>query len=162
MKTEHDILNSIGRRDGMTVPDGFFEDFAKRMEASLPYRREAEEKPAVPHLTAWNRMRPYVYMAAMFAGIWCMLKMFSLMAPGGVDLSIEGNQVLTEALSDENFIYDYLIDDINDREIFDEMFDDSISIEDMVPAESLTEQGDAAVVGQNPEMTGFDENAGEE
>lgn len=137
MKTENDILNRIGRRDGMTVPEGFFDEFARRMEQTLPYRSEAEEARVVPRRTVWERIRPYAYMAAMFAGIWCMLKMFTMMSPGNVDLSIENNRVLTDALSDDNFVYDYIIDDINDREIFEEMYDDSISLEDIVPAENL-------------------------
>ena len=66
-----------------------------------------------------------------------MLKMFTLMAPGNVDLSVENNPMLTEALGDENFVYDYIVDDITDREIFDEMFDDSISIDEMIPADEL-------------------------
>lgn len=66
-----------------------------------------------------------------------MLKMFTMMSPGSVDLSIENNRVLTEALSDDDFVYDYIIDDINDREIFEEMYDDSISLDEMIPAESL-------------------------
>lgn len=66
-----------------------------------------------------------------------MLKMFTLMNPANVDLSIDKNQILTEALGDDNFVYDYIIDDINDRELFEEMFDDSISVEDMVPVDSL-------------------------
>ena len=43
MKTDNDILSRIGKHDGMTVPEGFFDDFAKHMEESLPYRAEAEE-----------------------------------------------------------------------------------------------------------------------
>lgn len=137
MKTENDILSRIGRRDGMTVPEGFFEDFAMRMGQELPYRSDAEKVEVMPRRTVWERVRPYVYMAAMFAGIWCMLKMFTMMSPGSVDLSIENNRVLTEALSDDDFVYDYIIDDINDREIFEEMYDDSISLDEMIPAESL-------------------------
>ena len=137
MKTENDILSRIGRRDGMTVPEGFFEDFAMRMEQELPYRSDAEKVEVMPRRTVWERVRPYVYMAAMFAGIWCMLKMFTMMSPGSVDLSIENNRVLTEALSDDDFVYDYIIDDINDREIFEEMYDYSISLDEMIPAESL-------------------------
>ena len=137
MKTENDILSRIGRRDGMTVPEGFFEDFAMRMEQELPYRSDAEKVEVMPRRTVWERVRPYVYMAAMFAGIWCMLKMFTMMSPGSVYLYIENNRVLTEALSDDDFVYDYIIDDINDREIFEEMYDYSISLDEMIPAESL-------------------------
>ncbi len=31
-----DILEKVNRNDGMTVPDGYFDDFATRMAASLP------------------------------------------------------------------------------------------------------------------------------
>ena len=31
-----DILEKVNRNDGMTVPDGYFDDFASRMAASLP------------------------------------------------------------------------------------------------------------------------------
>ena len=132
MKKNNDILTRAAHRDGMTVPEGFFEGFVDKMVASLPERPEAETAAhVIPQKTVWERIRPYVYMAAMFAGIWCMLKMFTLMSPAGVDLSIDGNRVMTEALGDENFVYDYIIDDINDREIFEEMWDDSITIDDI-------------------------------
>ena len=150
MNKQEDILDKIGRRDGMTVPPGYFDDFATKMVSSLPERPEAEQPRVIPRRTVWERVRPYVYMAAMFAGIWCMLKMFTLMAPGNVDLSVENNHVLTDALSDENFVYDYIIDDINSSELIDEMWDDSISIDDMVNevlapgAEELTDDNMSA------------------
>lgn len=128
----YDILESAGRRDGMTVPEGFFDAFADRMQNLLPENPEAE-RPATTVLPrgVWDRIRPFVYMAAMFAGIWCMLKMFTLMGDHTVDLSIDNNEILTEALSDDNFIYEHFVDDINQREIFDTMYDDSIDVEDI-------------------------------
>ncbi len=133
----YDILESAGHRDGMTVPDGFFDAFAERMQSVLPENPEAE-RPATTDLprSFWDRIRPFVYMAAMFAGIWCMLKMFTLMGDQHVDLSIDNNEILTEALSDDNFIYDHFMDEINQREIFDTMYDDSIDIEDIDILES--------------------------
>lgn len=144
MKKNDDILARAAHRDGMTVPEGFFDEFAARIAATLPVRPEVEEAQphVIPQKTMWERIRPYVYMAAMFAGIWCMLKMFTLMSPAGVDLSIDGNRVMTEALGDENFVYDYLIDDINDRELFENMWDDSIAIDEMPPVDSLILAGE--------------------
>ena len=53
-------------------PEGYFADFAKKMAASLPEKQiPAKRKP-----TRWLRIRPYVYMAAMFAGVWCMGYLF--------------------------------------------------------------------------------------
>lgn len=139
MKKGEDILKKINRNDGMTVPEGFFEDFAAKMEAMLPERPEAEQPRRIEHRTTWQRIRPYVYMAAMFAGIWCMLKMFTMMGPGNIDLSIDKNHILTDALSDDNFVYEYIIDDLNDSELFDEMYNDSISVEDFTPVDSLVD-----------------------
>lgn len=139
MKKGDDILKKINRNDGMTVPEGFFEDFAAKMEAMLPERPEAEQPRRIEHRTTWQRVRPYVYMAAMFAGIWCMLKMFTMMGPGNIDLSIDKNHILTDALSDDNFVYEYIIDDLNDSELFDEMYNDSIAVEDFTPVDSLVD-----------------------
>lgn len=139
MKKGEDILKKINRNDGMTVPEGFFEDFAAKMEAMLPERPEAEQPRRIEHRTMWQRVRPYVYMAAMFAGIWCMLKMFTMMGPGNIDLSIDKNHILTDALSDDNFVYEYIIDDLNDSELFDEMYNDSIAVEDFTPVDSLVD-----------------------
>ena len=141
MKTgKENILDKIGRKDGMTVPDGYFDDFQLRMEAMLPPNEAAESTAVIqPPRSFWERVRPFVYMAAMFAGVWCMIKMFALMSGGAVDLSIDNNEVLTRALSDDNFVYEYLRDEVSDREMFEEMYLDSISVEDMIPADSLDE-----------------------
>lgn len=70
---KQDILSSIGRESGFKVPENFFEDFAARMEQELPKHEVIPEvKP-----TRWNKIRPYIYMTAMFAGIWCMMWIFN-------------------------------------------------------------------------------------
>lgn len=76
MKAEEKLLSKFGRDPGYRVPDGYFDEIYKKISASkgeLP----REESP-VP-VTRWVKIRPYVYLAAMFAGIWCMLKMFTMM-----------------------------------------------------------------------------------
>lgn len=138
MKTENDILSRVGRRDGMTVPDGFFEQFVSEMAGSLPANEAAEQAPRpAARKSLWGTVRPFVYMAAMFAGIWCMLKMFTMMSPEGVDLSIDNNRTLSDALRDDNFIYEYINDDISARDIYDEIYDDSIEVDDLAPVDSI-------------------------
>ncbi len=73
----------------------------------------------------------------MFAGVWCMVKMFSLMSPANVDLSIDNNKVLSDALSDDNFVYEYILNDVSEREILQEMYDDSLDIDDIMPADGV-------------------------
>ena len=128
---DNELLSKYGRNDGMTVPEGFFEDFAERLTASLPENADAEGTRVIPPKTVWQRIRPYVYMAAMFAGIWCMVHIFTMPGARGVDLSIDNNEVLSNALRDDNFIFDYIRDDVNDREVLDQMYEDSIDVDEI-------------------------------
>ena len=70
MKSDKEnILKKVDHRDGMTVPDGFFDDFCRRMEGQLPYNEAAESTRILEApRTLWQRVRPFAYMAAMFAG----------------------------------------------------------------------------------------------
>lgn len=71
-KEKADILSKIGKDAGFKVPEGYFDDFAERLAEQLP---EPTITPIVP-ATRWQRIRPFVYMAAMFVGIWLMMKIF--------------------------------------------------------------------------------------
>ena len=64
--------------DGFREPEGYFDDFVRRMEPQLPRREEVENPLPVRKPTLWTRMRPYTYMAAMFCGIWLMLQLFGI------------------------------------------------------------------------------------
>jgi hypothetical protein len=126
MKEKENILDKINHRDGLTVPDGFFESFAAQMADKLPERPELENPASiVAPRSVWQRVRPYVYMAAMFAGVWCMLKVFTLMsASEKPDL----NPALASAVCNEQFVEDYVIDDVTNWDIYDYMIQDSIDV----------------------------------
>ena len=73
MKPEEDLLSKYGKDSGMKVPEGYFPDLESRIMNSLPpYKKEIK----VPELSRWHRVKPYVYLAAMFCGIWLMMKVF--------------------------------------------------------------------------------------
>lgn len=122
MNTDKDILSKINRKSGMTVPDGYFDDFAARMSEKLPMhepsRDDSETKGSL-----WFRIRPYVYMAAMFAGIWCMLNIFKIIGSQSTDLSIDNNPVIARALSNETFVNDYYLYDLDENELLEDMYD---------------------------------------
>lgn len=137
MKEDKDILSKIGRDDGIRVPEGYFADFARRMADELPYRPELAEMGAgVPPRTMWERVRPYVYMAAMFAGVWCMLKMFTGISGTGTLAPMESNPIMAEALGNDYFMNNYLLDEVSDRDIMDEMMQDGIT-SDSISFDSL-------------------------
>ena len=68
------LLTKYGKDPGFKVPENYFEDFNKRMTEMLP---EVEITPVDVKPTMWQRVRPLVYLAAMFAGVWCMMSVFN-------------------------------------------------------------------------------------
>ncbi|MCC8070750.1 MAG: hypothetical protein LIO90_02965 [Bacteroidales bacterium] len=123
----NDILDKIDHQSGMTVPEGYFEDFAQRMAASLPKQPWEDEAASagqgakIAPRSFWQKVRPYVYMAAMFAGIWCMMKMFDLMRPSQ-NVNIGDNAVLAAALGNDAFMTDYYVNDVDDYELLDNLY----------------------------------------
>ena len=122
-------------RDGMRVPDGYFDTFAAKMSASLPVNEHFENQTATPphKRTLWQKSRAYVYMAAMFAGVWCMTKMFSLMKENGTSLSVDNNPVLAAALTNNDFVDNYVYASIDEYDILNDLYEDGVDINDYNP-----------------------------
>lgn len=119
-----DILSRIDRRSGMTVPDGYFDDFARRMAASLPeqeWERAGDASAEERRRPLWQIVRPYVYMAAMFMGIWLMMNMFDHIRPSA-SLSVESSPVLAEAVGNDAFINEYFLDNADSDELLDDIW----------------------------------------
>lgn len=131
-KYNNSVLDRPGHPDGMTVPEGFFETFRRDMMASLP-ANELEQAPvrALQPPTRWQRMRPFVYMAAMFAGIWCMMKMFSMMQNTAGEMSFDRSPVLTAALANEDFVSDYVLEDYGEDQLLEDLYADGFSATDL-------------------------------
>ncbi|MDE7426631.1 MAG: hypothetical protein K2M79_02375 [Muribaculaceae bacterium] len=115
MERSSDILNEIKRNDGITVPENYFADFAARLSETLPDQTPAQEAAAAPR-TTWMRIRPYAYMAAMFAGVWCMLKLFTLFTAPASDISIDRYPALAEALNNEDFVNEVVYNEMDHQE----------------------------------------------
>ncbi len=65
-------LNEIGRKNPFKVPEGYFEQFPEDFMSRLPERTTEEPKA----LNLWDRLKPWIYMAAMFAGIALIVRIF--------------------------------------------------------------------------------------
>lgn len=116
-------LEKINRNTGMTVPDDFFDNFAINMAESLPptefeSKREAPARPK----TLWSKVRTYVYMAAMFAGIWLMMNMFTLFSPVNTQPIDAGSQLLARLTENTTYVDDYTMDQISDTDFYDELY----------------------------------------
>lgn len=115
----------------MTVPEGYFDNFVAKMSESLP--DEAPMALPEPKRTFWNKVRPYAYMAAMFAGIWCMMKMFGMLSGPGPDLTdINNYPGVKTALNDVTFVNDYIYPAVDSYELIEDIYTlSSDSIDDL-------------------------------
>ena len=112
------LKDKFGQDPGFKVPDGYFDEIFTKISDSLPERTIEKPMP----LTMWQRVRPYVYLAAMFAGIWCMMKMFHTMTTMP-DVSLDNPpQVVAEALAHpENADELASVENVNDYELISEI-----------------------------------------
>lgn len=102
------VLDNIGRKSGMSVPDGYFDSFPEKIMKRLPETEPFSEEP----VTVWDRVKPWMYMAAMFAGIALMFKVFTWNSDNGGNMA-DMNDVPMELTSDEAealFFYDNVTD----------------------------------------------------
>lgn len=72
MKKEENIFDKCGSRRPFTVPQGYFENLTGNIMASLPHQDSESQGPVT--VTMWMRIRPYLYAAAAFAGIFFCIK----------------------------------------------------------------------------------------
>jgi hypothetical protein len=66
------LLKDIAKVDPFKAPEGYFENFANGIMSQLPDVVAEDTK----NISMWHRVRPWVYMAAMFAGIAMMIRLF--------------------------------------------------------------------------------------
>ncbi len=88
MRQEDILKEKYGTDAGFRVPDGYFDNLNSAIMSKLPDYPEVEH---VAPLSVWQRVKPYVYLAAMFAGIWCTMKMVTMIqsAPAGTEVSLD-------------------------------------------------------------------------
>ena len=97
-------------RRPFTVPEGYFENLTQNIMASLPEQESIYSTNIV--VTPWMRIRPYLYAAAAFAGIF-----FCIKAAVGINSrnnALEVAQEETTIYSDEyidSFLETAMIDD---------------------------------------------------
>ena len=121
--TDRNPLSETDRRTGMTVPDGYFDNFNLRMAEMLP--EQSWEASQVMDRTFWQRVRPFVYLAAMFAGIWLMMNMSTFFAPGlGDGMQLSAPESLAQLLSNipENIVDDYTVSNLNTADLLDDLY----------------------------------------
>ena len=115
------ILNKYGKDPGFKVPENYFEDFNKRMVEMLP---DVEITPVDVKPTMWQRIKPLVYMAAMFAGVWCMMQVFSNFTQSSNLNSVRA--VAEKMQDDKNNVDEFIMSGVSDYDILN--YEDSVEM----------------------------------
>lgn len=128
MNEEEKLINKYGKDSGMKVPEGYFEAVYAEINAKLP---EYKAIPVVGDMSLWQRVKPYVYLAAMFAGIWLMMKVFHDTTRVG-DMSLENPPAqVALAMADNNIHDEFVTPDYSpDFELEDKVIGDYTDIKD--------------------------------
>lgn len=83
MRQEEKLKEIYGRNPGFSVPEGYFEELNDRILRDLPAYPKA---PVRTDMSIWQKIKPYAYLAAMFAGIWLMMSVFHHVSSQGLSL----------------------------------------------------------------------------
>ena len=73
MGKEDNILRKAGTGNPFRVPEHYFDNFTEELMGKLP---EKEPLPFSTEPTLWERVKPWIYMAAMFCGIMLSVRIF--------------------------------------------------------------------------------------
>ena len=116
------LLNKYGKDPGFKVPENYFADFNKRMADMLP---DVEITPVDVKPTMWQRLKPFAYLAAMFAGVWCMMSVFSHFTNTS---NLNGVSTVAEKLIDDKSNVDEFImsGSVSDYDILN--YEDSVAM----------------------------------
>ena len=85
MEKEQNNLDRFKGKNPFTVPDGYMEDLTANIMSRLPEKPQVEVKK----ISMVDRIRPWLYMAAVFAGLGLFFKAI---------IGIDGDQSKTDAL----------------------------------------------------------------
>lgn len=121
MKEDTELKKKIGKENPFKVPEGYFENIVPEIMKQLP---EAEAQESV-EITMWERVKPWVYMVAMFCGLMFGLRVMMMDKPVNKEIntdnvsmtdSLEGipdeyiDPILDQAMMDDYTLYMYLTD----------------------------------------------------
>ncbi len=115
--TEEDILKKkLGTSSPFQVPEGYFERLTSEVMDKLPEQQPWESQKAP--VSRWTRWKPYVYMAAMFAGAALIIRIAGSHKDSMTDDSLPESETEQQLISasvegammDDYSLYVYLDD----------------------------------------------------
>lgn len=73
METKKQTLEEIGNKIPFKVPENYFSQVNGTIMANLPEK----EAPVIVPISLWDKTKPWVYMAAMFFGLFFIIQVLT-------------------------------------------------------------------------------------
>ena len=121
MKEDTELKNRLGNENPFKVPEGYFENIVPEIMKQLPEAKVQESS----EISMWEKVKPWVYMVAMFCGLMFGLRVMMMDKPLSRDTvssnvsmtdSVQGipdeyiDPILDQAMMDDYTLYMYLTD----------------------------------------------------
>ncbi|MDR0845269.1 MAG: hypothetical protein LBN71_08610 [Tannerella sp.] len=113
METKQNRLDDLKGHNPFKVPEGYFENLNNQIMSQLPELPHQAPKT----VSLYSRVRPWLYMAAVFAGLLITFKLITYLQPSEKDTSqgtplyvhatISGETVLTASEEEQDY-FEYL------------------------------------------------------
>lgn len=100
MKEEDNILRKVGTGNSFKAPEGYFENLTSEVMNKLPERENPLSK-INREITMWERVKPWMYMAAMFIGAALIIRVASVNHKSDMDEVAATEVADTGNLSDQ-------------------------------------------------------------
>lgn len=109
MKEDMNLKHKFGTENHFTVPEDYFKNLVPTIMDKLP-EKEGQETPTI---RLWDKVKPWIYMAAMFCGL-----LFTIRAVVSNGTTLSGEETLgTEQFSE---LPDEYIDPVIDQMMVDD------------------------------------------
>ena len=130
MKANFNKLEEIDKsKNPFKVPDNYFANFNEEIMDLLP---EKEFEPPVK-MTLWDRAKPWVYMAAMFIGLYFMINFLTNNGSSATQETVVAEQTTQSAVNNVDYwstvhiteeeFYEYLEGQLIDDGFYDYMYE---------------------------------------
>ena len=115
MKDERELMARCGKETPFKVPEGYFEHFHEQLMSNLP--ETVPTAAPAERITFMTRIKPWLYMAAMFSGIVFMVQSLMYVQQTRLTDSSLAEEIYTEeevdhfmssSLYNEYVLYSYL------------------------------------------------------
>lgn len=108
METKKQTLADIGNKVPFKVPDNYFSHLNESIMANLPEK----EAPVIKEVTLWEKSKTWLYMAAMFLGLFFTIKVLTT----NTQTRTTDNNTASNTISQESYWSDV---EISEEEFFD-------------------------------------------